>query len=53
MKKKVGQNIKSSLGNWNFKNLSNKFETHVSKSVPLYNEGHRIIADLSTFFTYF
>ena len=50
MKKKVGQNIKSSLGNWNFKNLSNKFETHVSKSVPLYNEGHRIIADLSTFF---
>ena len=45
-----GQKIKRSKGNWNFKNISKKFENYVSKSVPLYHEGHKIITDLSTFF---
>lgn len=48
--KKVGQNIFTSLGNWNFKNISGQFDTHAKKSIPLYQEGHEIITDLSTFF---
>ena len=46
----VGHKIKRAKGNWNFRNISKKFEAHVSKSVPLYHEGHKIITELSTFF---
>ena len=48
--KKVGQKIFTSLGNWNFKKISSKFDIHAKKSIPLYLEGHKIITDLSTFF---
>lgn len=53
MKKKAlaGDNIAVSKGMWKFdKKTSVNFDKHVSKSVPLYNEGHKLIADLSDFF---
>ncbi len=49
--KKVGDNIKSSVGAFNFSgNVHKKFENHVSKSVPFYNMGHNLICKLSSFF---
>ena len=53
MKKKIltGDNIITSKGVWKFdKKTSKNFDAHVSKSVPLYNEGHKLITDLSDFF---
>ena len=39
--KKVGDNIKSSVGAFNFSgNVHKNFENHVTKSVPFYKEGH-------------
>ena len=49
--KKVGDNIKSSVGAFNFAgNVHKNFEKHVKKSVPFYEEGHDIICKLSSFF---
>jgi len=52
MKKSLtGDNIKVSKGMWKFEgSVSKNFDKHVSKSVPLYNEGHEIISNLSEFF---
>ena len=47
----VGDNIKADRGNWSFGGeVANTFDYHVSKSVPLYFEGHQLIKDLSDFF---
>ena len=53
MKKKIfaGDNIAASKGMWKFdKKVSKKFDLHVLKSVPLYKEGHQLVANLSEFF---
>jgi tRNA (cmo5U34)-methyltransferase len=48
---KVGDGIDSSSSNWNFGGEVPKFfDAHVSKSVPLYNEGHDLICNMSDFF---
>ena len=48
---KVGDNIKSTIGGFNFSgNVHKNFEKHVEKSVPFYNEGHNLICKLSSFF---
>ena len=48
---KVGDNIKSTIGGFNFSgNVHKNFEKHVTKSVPFYEEGHNIICKLSSFF---
>ena len=47
----VGDGIKTDSANWSFSgNTAQSFDEHVSKSVPLYNEGQKIICDLSDFF---
>jgi tRNA (cmo5U34)-methyltransferase len=47
----VGDNIDSKRGNWKFDgDVPKSFDEHVSKSVPLYNEGHDLICDISDFF---
>lgn len=47
----AGDGITTSVGRWSFGgDVSEKFDNHVSKSVPLYNEGHRLILSLSDFF---
>ena len=48
---KVGDNIQSENGNWKFSGKTvDNFDAHVSKSVPLYNEGHDLINKLSDYF---
>ena len=48
---KVGDNIKSTVGAFNFSgNVHKNFEKHVRKSVPFYEEGHDLICKLSSFF---
>ena len=48
---KVGDGLSAGNANWNFKGeVALGFDAHVSKSVPLYHEGHKLIAGLSDFF---
>ncbi len=50
-KSSTGDNIRAQKSMWKFEGKTSKnFDRHVSKSVPLYNEGHEIIANLSQFF---
>jgi len=47
-----GDNISSSHHRWDFDGLDPlTFEKHAGKSIPLYQEGHDLICDLSAFFT--
>jgi tRNA (cmo5U34)-methyltransferase len=47
----AGDNIKTERSNWKFSGETVKeFDTHVEKSVPLYNEGHTLICNISDFF---
>jgi len=49
--KKVGDGLAAGNASWNFKGeVAKGFDAHVSKSVPLYYEGHHLIANLSDFF---
>lgn len=48
---KVGDGISVARGNWSFGGATApKFDEHVSKSVPLYHQGHDLICDISDFF---
>jgi len=48
---KAGDNIETQNANWRFSGETVKnFDQHVEKSVPLYNEGHTLICDISDFF---
>jgi tRNA (cmo5U34)-methyltransferase len=48
---KTGDNIKARNSGWKFdKKTAQNFDTHVAKSVPLYEEGHDLILKLSDFF---
>ena len=48
---KVGDGIDANRGNWKFSGDTVKgFDEHVRRSVPLYNEGHDLICDMSDFF---
>ena len=50
-KQDVGDSIIAENANWSFgENVSKTFDLHVSKSVPLYREGHDLIAKISDFF---
>lgn len=49
--KSVGDNISADKANWTFGgDIANSFDDHVSKSVPLYKEGHDLVLGLSDFF---
>lgn len=49
--KKTGDNISTKRANWKFSGeMVNNFESHVSKSVPIYDRGHELIKQLSDFF---
>jgi len=51
MKKNVGSKIKSSNANWSFDGKVPKlFDTHVKKSIPLYEWSHQIGLEISDFF---
>lgn len=47
----VGDGISVMPGAWSFAgDTAPKFDEHVSKSVPLYHEGHDLVCDVSDFF---
>jgi len=46
-----GDGIKAQNANWRFDgDVAEQFETHVRKSVPLYEEGHDLVVKLSDYF---
>ena len=48
---KTGDNIIKKNSNWNFRgNVYKNFDSHIIKSVPLYNEAHNLYLKLSDFF---
>ena len=47
----AGDNIATQNANWKFNGeMVDNFEEHVSKSVPLYKEGHELIVKISDYF---
>lgn len=51
MRESTGDSIEAGNASWNFGgNVPSNFETHVSRSIPLYREGHDLILKLSDFF---
>ena len=45
------KSIMAKNSSWTFKgNIAKKFGSHISKSVPYYQDGHKLIANLSDFF---
>jgi tRNA (cmo5U34)-methyltransferase len=48
----VGQGIVAENSGWSFDAAAGVFDDHVRQSIPLYDEGHRLIARLSDFFLY-
>lgn len=49
--KSVGDGLKAENANWSFKGeVALNFDDHVSKSVPLYREGHELVVALSDYF---
>jgi tRNA (cmo5U34)-methyltransferase len=48
---KVGDGLDAKRASWNFKgDVAKHFDEHVSRSVPFYAEGHKLVCDLSDFF---
>lgn len=51
MKKKlVDDNLTMLSGNWTFANIEKKFDKHIEKSIPFYNDIHNICLNCSEFF---
>ncbi len=47
----IGDNIKTTNANWSFSgNVPQKFDNHISKSIPMYAKGHDLVCRLSDFF---
>ena len=51
MATKVGNNIETANAGWNFGgNVPDNFVSHIRQSVPLYEEGHSLVCQLSDYF---
>ena len=47
----VGDSILAENANWNFDgDIANNFESHVKKSVPLYEKGHELVLESADYF---
>jgi len=46
----VDTNIQAENAGWTFENITDDFDEHVQKSVPLYDQGHDLVCKLSDFF---
>jgi tRNA (cmo5U34)-methyltransferase len=46
----VDENINQHNAGWSFENISESFDSHIQKSIPLYDSGHRLICHYSDFF---
>tara|TARA_A100001035_G_C27765892_1_gene493644 strand:- start:824 stop:1540 length:717 start_codon:yes stop_codon:yes gene_type:complete len=50
IKKKVGHNIIANNANWTFQGIEKNFQKHISTSVPMYSESHKISLNIADFF---
>ena len=49
--KSSGDNINKNISDWSFKgDVFKNFDTHINKSVPLYNETHDLYLKITDFF---
>lgn len=46
----VDGNIHQHNAGWSFENISEDFDAHIGRSVPLYESGHRLVCHYSDFF---
>ena len=46
----AGENINVKRSSWSFEGISNEFEKHINKSVPLYEHAHKLVISLTDFF---
>ncbi|MFC4929125.1 methyltransferase domain-containing protein [Massilia sp. GCM10023247] len=46
----VDKNINQHNAGWSFSNISEDFDDHIQKSIPLYEQGHDLICQYSDFF---
>jgi tRNA (cmo5U34)-methyltransferase len=46
----VDKNINQHNAGWSFENISEDFDSHIQKSIPLYQQGHELICQYSDFF---
>jgi len=46
----VDKNINQHNAGWSFENISDNFDEHIKKSIPLYDQGHELICHYSDFF---
>jgi len=47
----AGDGLEVDNANWNFKgDVAKNFDAHVSKSVPYYSDGHKLVCSISDFF---
>ena len=50
MSKAVDTNINQHNAGWSFENISEDFDSHIRKSIPMYETGHTVICHYSDFF---
>ncbi|GAA4323249.1 carboxy-S-adenosyl-L-methionine synthase CmoA [Pigmentiphaga soli] len=50
MSNPVDSNINQHNAGWSFENISEDFDSHIRKSIPLYESGHRLVCHYSDFF---
>jgi len=50
VKKKVDNNISMVTSGWSFANIEKKFDNHIKKSIPYYEDIHNITIKISEFF---
>ncbi|MDB5860285.1 MAG: type 12 methyltransferase [Ramlibacter sp.] len=46
----VDANINQHNAGWSFENISEDFDSHIRKSIPLYDSGHTVVCHYSDFF---
>jgi tRNA (cmo5U34)-methyltransferase len=46
----VDKNIHQYDAGWSFENISEDFDEHIRRSIPLYESGHRLVCEYSDFF---
>ena len=51
MKDKIGDDLRARNSAWTFKgSVAKNFQSHISKSIPFYEEGHELVIQVSDFF---
>jgi len=50
MKNNTGEGINANTSSWTFEGISDTFEKHIEKSVPMYFESHELITGLTDYF---